>query len=163
MEVYVDVLVVVLDDGVGGDEGVAVAPGIHFFDEQSLVLFVFVLEEFLAGEPLLDARAVVGFLHGLLERFDFLFVYACDVDFMYAYFAVFPYVDVNHHAVVSGDVFALYKFHLSVFVALLVVVFGDAVACTVNEVLCHLVAHLEGYACLDVLAFRLFDAVDVER
>ena len=82
---------------------------------------------------------------------------------MYAYFAVFLYVDVNHHTVVGSDVFALYKFYLSVFVAFFVIVFGDTVACTVNEVLCHLVSHLKRNACFDILPFRLFHTVDVER
>lgn len=159
-EVNIDVLVVIGHDAVGHDHGVAIAPTVHFFDEQPLVFFVFVGEEFARseGDPLFEGGAVAGFLHRIFEGRDHFGVDARDVDFVDGDFVAFVHIDVYNHAIIGRDILPLCDVDLDILVALLFEILLYAQFGPIHEVGRDLVAGFERNARFDLLALRLFES-----
>ena len=159
-EVDIDVLVVIGHDTIGHNHGVAIAPTVHLFDEQTLVFFVFVGEEFARseGDPLFEGGAVAGFLHRIFEWRDHFGIYAGDVDFVDGDFVAFVHIDVYNHAIIGRDILPLCDVDLDILVALLFEILLDAQFGPIHEVGRDLVACLERNARFDLLALRLFES-----
>ena len=157
-EVNIDVLVVIGHDAVGHDHGVTIAPTVHFFDEQPLVFFVFVGEEFARseGDPLFEGGAVAGLLHRVFQRRVILGSTPVIIDFMDSDFVALVNVDVHNHAVVGRDIFVLRDVDLDVFVTLLLEILFDAQFGSIDEVGGDLVAGFEGNSGFDFLSFATF-------
>ena len=158
----IDSLVVIGNDGIRNDVGIAIAVFVIFVDKVVLVFLVVLYDEFLLSEEVTVKALLVGFLHSPLELIIRESLVAVDGNGVYLDFLLLIDVDIENYLPRIVDVVALEKVDFGVLETLPVVVATDNGLSLVNHVGIDLIALHEANLALEVFAFGFLDAVVVD-
>ena len=169
LDVDVDVLLVVVPDGVFDDGHVAIAQFVIFVYQGLLSLAIALVGELLRLEHLREFASLVNLAEGALAEERALdlrvtqFLVAVEDDVAHLHLRLLVDRDVENDLILAPrHVVALHDIYLCVLIALLVEVFLGQDLGTVNHIGCYLTALHDTEFGLHVLAFRLLQAVVVD-